>query len=469
MKFSWFTLSLLSLILWANPALAGRLTHWQFDQRNHQLTFSTDGAVQPQAKLLANPSRLVIDLPGTTLSRPTINQRVGGAIQEVRIGQFDARTTRIVIELVPGYTINPAQVGFRGLTDRQWQVTLPEPERIDLSREPVMTLQNFQVTQNGFFVRLPGQPRATIQRSRDRQTIAVDLSGQTIPSNLQNQTVLINRYGVSTIQFQTNRILLAVPAHSPDWRVAVGINGIAIVPTTGQPVLEGDRTTVPLPSSEPDVVVIPVPAPERTAPTTPTTPTGQPNGEPGDFRVPNARILAAIDPGHGGRDPGAIGIGGLREVDVVLPVSLSVARRLSDAGVSVIMTRSDDRFISLQERTAMANRSRANLFVSIHANAISMSRPDVNGVETFYFQGANSRQLATSIQQSILNQIPMNSRGVKQARFYVLRTASMPAVLVEVGFVTGAQDAPRLANPAFREEMAEAIANGILQYISQTR
>jgi len=156
-------------------------------------------------------------------------------------------------------------------------------------------------------------------------------------------------------------------------------------------------------------------------------------------------------------------------VDVVLPVSLSVARRLSDAGVSVIMTRSDDRFISLQERTAMANRSRANLFVSIHANAISMSRPDVNGVETFYFQGANSRQLATSIQQSILNQIPMNSRGVKQARFYVLRTASMPAVLVEVGFVTGAQDAPRLANPAFREEMAEAIANGILQYISQTR
>ncbi|TVQ51779.1 MAG: AMIN domain-containing protein, partial [Spirulina sp. DLM2.Bin59] len=293
MKFSWFTLSLLSLILWANPALAGRLTTWQFDQRNNQLTFSTDGGVQPRAQLLANPSRLVIDLPGTTLSRPTINQRVGGAIREVRIGQFDARTTRIVIELAPGYTLNPDQVGFRGITDQQWQVTLPEPERIDLSREPVMTLPNFQVTQNGFFVRLPGQPRATIQRSRDRQTIAVELSGQTIPSNLQNQTVLINRYGVSTIQFQANRIFLTVPANSPDWRVAVGINGISIVPTTGQPVLEGDRDTVPLPSREPEVVVIPVPAPERTAPTPPPTPTAR----PGDFRVPNARVLAAIDPG----------------------------------------------------------------------------------------------------------------------------------------------------------------------------
>lgn len=462
-KFSWFTLSLLSLILWANPALAGRLTTWQFDQRNNQLTFSTDEGVQPRAQLLANPGRLVIDLPGTTLSRPTINQRVGGTIREVRLGQFDARTTRIVIELAPGYTLNPDQVGFRGLTDQQWQVTLPEPERVDLSREPVTTLENFQVTQNGFFMRLPGQPRATIQRSRDRQSITVELSGQTIPSNLQDQTVLINRYGVSTIQFQANRLQLTVPANSPDWRVAVGISGISIVPTTGQPVLEGDRDTVPMPSEQPEVVVIPVPAPERTAPPPPAT------AQPGDFRVPNARVLTAIDPGHGGRDPGAIGIGGLREVDVVLPVSLSVARRLSEAGVSVMMTRSDDRFISLQERTAMANRSRAHLFVSIHANAISMSRPDVNGVETFYFQGANSRRLAASIQQSILDQIPMNNRGVKQARFYVLRTASMPAVLVEVGFVTGAQDAPRLANPAFREEMAEAIANGILRYISQTR
>ncbi|MDB9504790.1 N-acetylmuramoyl-L-alanine amidase, partial [Spirulina major CS-329] len=187
----------------------------------------------------------------------------------------------------------------------------------------------------------------------------------------------------------------------------------------------------------------------------PTTPLPRPSG----------RDLVAIDPGHGGRDPGAIGIGGLREKDVVLPISLEVSQILQQQGVQVLMTRSDDRFISLAGRTQMANRARADIFVSIHANAISMSRPDVNGVETFYY--SSGYRLAQSIHNSILQSIQIRNRGVKQARFYVLRTSSMPAVLVEVGFVTGREDAPRLANPQFRSQMAQAIARGILLYLQQ--
>ncbi|TVQ56101.1 MAG: N-acetylmuramoyl-L-alanine amidase, partial [Spirulina sp. DLM2.Bin59] len=178
------------------------------------------------------------------------------------------------------------------------------------------------------------------------------------------------------------------------------------------------------------------------------------------------RNLVAIDPGHGGRDPGAIGIGGLQEKDVILPISLEVARTLQQQGVQVMMTRSDDRFITLAARTQMANQARATIFVSIHANAISMSRPDVNGLETFYFSPQGQR-LAQTIQNSILQSIPMRNRGVKHARFYVLRTSSMPAALVEVGFVTGAEDAPRLANPQFRSQMAQAISRGILLYLQQ--
>jgi N-acetylmuramoyl-L-alanine amidase len=453
------TLSLLGLVLWASPAEAGRLTSWQFDNRANQLRFTTDDGVQPTARLIADPTRLVIDLPGTTLSRPTVTQRVGGTIREVRIGQFNANTTRLVIELAPGYTLDPERVEFRGTTDRQWQVTLPPPERIDLNQGPVTGLDNFQVTQNGFFVRLAeqSQPQATVSRSRDRKEIAIAIRGNRIPDNLQNQTILINRYGVDTIQFDADAIRLTVDADGPDWRAAVSRAGIAIVPSGGQ-VLNGDRTTVPLPSDE-QVVQIPVPPPER------ITPPPQPAPSPGDFRVPNSRILTTIDPGHGGRDPGAIGIGGLREKDVVLPISLEVARILSEAGVSVLMTRSDDRFISLQGRAAMANQARSTLFVSIHANAISMSRPDVNGVETYFFSG-RSRNFANTVHQSIMNQIRIGNRGVKQARFYVLRNTSMPSILVEVGFVTGAQDAPRLADPAFRDQMARAIADGILRYVS---
>jgi N-acetylmuramoyl-L-alanine amidase len=109
----------------------------------------------------------------------------------------------------------------------------------------------------------------------------------------------------------------------------------------------------------------------------------------------------------------------------------------------------------------------ANLFVSIHANAIDMTRPDVNGIETYYY--ASGSRLASTIHNSLLQATGARDRRVRQARFYVLRKTSMPAVLVEVGFVTGAEDAPRLANAAYRQRLAEGIARGILQYIGQNR
>jgi N-acetylmuramoyl-L-alanine amidase len=171
-----------------------------------------------------------------------------------------------------------------------------------------------------------------------------------------------------------------------------------------------------------------------------------------------------IDPGHGGKDPGAIGIGGLREKDVILPISQQVAALLQQQGIQAVMTRSDDRFISLEGRVQMARQARATLFVSIHANSLSLRRPDVNGVETYYF---SSQRLAQEIHYSMLQSLNVRDRGVRRARFYVLRNNSIPAVLVEVGYVTGAGDAPKLASPAFQRQMAEAIARGILLYIRQ--
>jgi N-acetylmuramoyl-L-alanine amidase len=174
-----------------------------------------------------------------------------------------------------------------------------------------------------------------------------------------------------------------------------------------------------------------------------------------------------LDPGHGGKDPGAVGIGGLQEKNVILPISLQVAALLEQQGVQTILTRSDDRFISLRGRVQLAEQTNVDLFVSIHANAISLSRPDVNGVETYYYR--NGRGLAEAIQNSLLQSTGMRNRGVKQGRFYVIRRTSMPSALVEVGFVTGAEDAPRLATPEFRSQIAQAIARGILLYIQQTQ
>ena len=207
------------------------------------------------------------------------------------------------------------------------------------------------------------------------------------------------------------------------------------------------------------------PEPTRPSPQPPTTPPRPPSNPVPLPTVPNERYVVVIDPGHGGRDPGAIGIGGLRETDVVIDISRQVASLLQEQGVQVVMTRNTERFVDLAPRVAIAERADADLFVSIHANAISLSRPEVNGAETYYYGSNAGRRLAASIQQSILQRTNMHDRGVREARFYVLRNTSMPAALVETGFVTGSQDAPRLRDSRFRTQMAEAIASGILNYL----
>ncbi len=128
-KFSWL-LSTAVLLSSATIARADSLQSWQFDARQNRLEFSTDQSVQPSAQLVANPSRIVIDLPGIKLGRPKINQTLSGAVQSIRIGQFDAQTTRLVVELAPGYTVDPQQVKIRGSSPTRWTVQLPTP-RLD--------------------------------------------------------------------------------------------------------------------------------------------------------------------------------------------------------------------------------------------------------------------------------------------------------------------------------------------------
>ena len=199
----------------------------------------------------------------------------------------------------------------------------------------------------------------------------------------------------------------------------------------------------------------PLPPPRQTYPTRNPIPPRQ-----------RGKVLVVIDPGHGGKDPGAIGLRGLQEKDVILPISQDVARILQQKGVQAMMTRNADYFVSLQGRTNLANRARADIFVSIHANAVGGNRSHVNGLEVYYY---GDRRLADSIHRNILGQVNVRDRKVRRARFYVLRRSRMPATLVEVGFLTGYEDNAKLSDPNYRRQMATAIANGILDYIRQYR
>ena len=187
------------------------------------------------------------------------------------------------------------------------------------------------------------------------------------------------------------------------------------------------------------------------------------------LKLPNVKrnkFLVVIDPGHGGIDPGAIGIGGIRETDVVLEVSKIVENLLSDKGVKVKLTRKNEINLDLPPRVSFANNTNADIFVSIHANASRGKKRGINGLETFYYRGGRGRLLAKKIQKQILRVSPGSpDRGVKQGRFYVIKNTSMPAVLVEIGFLTGRLDARRLEKAAHRKRLAYAIAKGILEYL----
>ncbi len=187
------------------------------------------------------------------------------------------------------------------------------------------------------------------------------------------------------------------------------------------------------------------------------------------FKLPDVKqnkFLVVIDPGHGGPDPGAVGIRGIRETDVVLEVSKIVKNLLSEKGVKVKLTRKNEIDLNLPRRVSFANNADADIFVSVHANASRGKRRDINGLETFYYRGWRGRLLAKKIQKEIIRVSPGSpDRGVKQGRFYVIKNTRMPAVLVEIGFLTGRLDARRLEKTKHRKRLAYAIAKGILEYL----
>ena len=217
------------------------------------------------------------------------------------------------------------------------------------------------------------------------------------------------------------------------------------------------------------------------------------------------RYRIVIDPGHGGKDPGAIGPSGIKEKDIQLPIAHKLAVLLREnLDVEVYLTREGDEFISLDRRTEIANLLKGDLFISIHANAAWDAR--ARGVETFYNshypygEGAEevairentalaaegipsqtktiiwdliqnqyrqkSKELSLVVQEKLAEALNLTNRGVKSAPFYVLRGANMPAILTEVGFISNPWEERQLKNVRFQEIIASGIYKGIAIYLN---
>ena len=171
--------------------------------------------------------------------------------------------------------------------------------------------------------------------------------------------------------------------------------------------------------------------------------------------------LIVIDPGHGGHDPGAVGQDEL-EKNLALRTAKLVAAQVESAGGTVLFTRSDDTFISLDGRTQISNASEADAFVSIHYNAGSSS---ATGIETYYYS-ARDQELAKYIQESMVQHTNMRDRGAHQADFYVLKHNNKRSVLVELGFVSNPTEEDRIATEQYQQQVSRGIAEGIARYFA---
>ncbi len=229
-------------------------------------------------------------------------------------------------------------------------------------------------------------------------------------------------------------------------------------------------------------------------------------GNPLNRLSPAARSIRTVvlDPGHGGRDPGAIGVGGLQEKDVNLRLALLLEERLEDQGFRVVLTRRDDKTLTLEDRTALAESEGGDLFVSLHANA--SRRRSSRGFEIYYLDESHERhslrvaarengvareemdqlqrtmarlragelsryasRLAGLVHDEIADDLAERHRGfqdlgVKKGPFYVLFLSSIPSILIEAGFVTNGGDAKLLTDDGFLESLADRIATGLARY-----
>ncbi len=282
-------------------------------------------------------------------------------------------------------------------------------------------------------------------------------------------------------------------------QVRTGQNG----PATVRVVLDlhGDEELRLLALDDPPRLIVDVGGQAAREARLPPVAGGRPEGEL-SARRPVHRII--LDAGHGGHDTGAIGPGRLKEKDVTLALARKLKQRLEGQGYEVLLTRNDDRYLRLEERTWFANAHRGDLFVSLHVNA--HPRRDRRGIETYVLntaddryarrlaarengslsdQGAEgadakriladlnaqasaepSRRLAAQVQRALVTAVrseggEARDRGVKSALFYVLLGAAMPAVLVETGFISNRAEERRLREPRYQEALAQALARGI--------
>ena len=433
-----------------------------------RITIELDSEVPFHEERIQDPARVFVDLPGTRAAPALIDQTLrfetdADIVRQVRVGRHPNNTTRVVLDAagVTSYSVYPLYSPYRLV--------------IDCVRVPAAV--SAAAMTDRVLARIP--PAGTLPRQSADGTTAGGSASLALPARTM-----------------TNPWLRNYPGLSP--RATTLLASVALIPA---PIVETTLAAVPV-----------APPARRSAEPAPLAAAPAHNATGGlsmarQLGLGVSRIV--IDPGHGGHDPGAKGKG-VTEAELVLDVALRLEKLLQKVpGVEVILTRRTDEFIQLPERTAIANREGADLFLSIHANASTNGQ--AHGIETYFLNFANnqsaaavaarenaastqamgglpdfvkaialnnkldeSRDFALHVQRAMVERQKTANRllkdlGVKQAPFVVLIGANMPSVLAEMGFVTNAPEAKLLKASAYRQKIAESLFNAIRKYQSSLK
>jgi N-acetylmuramoyl-L-alanine amidase len=443
-----------------------------------RLVIEIDGPLAYDAQTLDGPPRLFFDFPKTWVPRSMTEgaqQFDGEIIRQVRVGRHADAVTRVVLDLARhgSYTVHP----------------FGQPNRLVVAFAPPSSAAPTPS------VPPAASPAAPSARATSPVPAPFPAPSAATPSA---PTPPPSEPAVATGPPATPRPASAHPAPAPP---------ASARPTPVEPVVDPTELRA---DSLPRAELAPAPVRPDPLPQLPAlTPAPQPPSANAKGGFSLARQLGlgvsriVIDPGHGGHDPGTLA-GGLTEASVVLDIGLRLEALLKqDERFDVVLTRRTDVFVPLEERTAFANKAAADLFLSIHINS-SRNRA-ARGIETYYLNFASdpaaeevaarensasgrtmhslpgivqaialnnkldeSRDFATVVQDSMLRHLKesksVRDRGVRRAPFVVLIGAGMPSALAEVSFISNAEDRQLLKTPAYRQRIAQALFEGILDY-----
>lgn len=390
--------------------------------------------------ILTNPSRIIYDLPNTLVDMKIRNKEYRiSETETVKVGQFSVNKARIVIttdavsDYIPIYS-----------SDNQ-----------------SLIIANYKKTNNSTLFNSSSNAIAYNKEKNDSLTESMILKFDApIVHGLDRyqDKVILYLYNVSKY-------------HDENFKAAYKNTFFNNAQISLMPKI-GLKLTIPV---EPDTMVstylgadgrslkIKLKQAKKKEEPKVTTPPAIIFNPPANKKATTGKKKVIIDAGHGGTDVGATS-GGIYEKDITLDISKRVEKLLNQKGYQVVMTRPNDTYVSLQDRVTISEKNDPDIFVSIHVN--SSVRPEITGVETHYYH-QESMALAQTVHASLASAVQSPNRGLFKSKFYVINHTTVPAILVEIGFISNSGEREQLVGEKRKQATAKAIADGVENYFKQ--